>query len=90
MLEWGKTQRPATRHTLVNVVHEGPSEEVTMKTHPDIQTVALTIAFLILSGAFFFVIVGVFGLAFAIAGMLIAIVATVALCYIRPSEEQAQ
>jgi Na+/H+-translocating membrane pyrophosphatase len=41
-------------------------------------------------GAFFFDIVGVFGLLFAIAGMLIAVALIVAICLKRPVEDQVQ
>jgi hypothetical protein len=41
-------------------------------------------------GAFFFDIVGVFGLLFAIAGMLIAVACVVAICLKRPLEDQVR
>jgi hypothetical protein len=41
-------------------------------------------------GAFFFDIVGVFGILFAIAGMLIAVAFVVVICLKRPLEDQVR
>lgn len=61
-----------------------------MKTQ-SIAREAAEVAFLIISMTFFFFdIVGVFGLAFAITGMLLAFGLVIAICLKRPSEEQAR
>jgi Na+/H+-translocating membrane pyrophosphatase len=60
-----------------------------MKTESEKGTV-LEGAILILGiGSFFFDIVGVFGLAFAITGMLIALALVIGICLKRPAEDQA-
>lgn len=54
------------------------------------QGILEAIALAIISGTFFFTVIGVFGLSFAILGLLVAVSLAIALCYKRPSEEQAQ
>jgi hypothetical protein len=55
-----------------------------------ILTITEAIPLGITSGAFFFTIIGVFGLGFAVLGLLLAICLATAIFYKRPSGEQAQ
>lgn len=48
------------------------------------------IALVLISGAFFFDIIGVFGFALAVVGMVAAVAGAILLCCLRPSEDQAQ
>jgi Na+/H+-translocating membrane pyrophosphatase len=61
-----------------------------MKTNTEVETVAEGFVLVIIMAFFFFDIVGVFGLAFAITGMLIAFGLVITICLNRPSEEQAR
>jgi Na+/H+-translocating membrane pyrophosphatase len=61
-----------------------------MKTNAEVKTVAEGFVLVIIIASFFFDIVGVFGLAFAITGMLIAFGSVIAICLKRPSEDQTR
>jgi Na+/H+-translocating membrane pyrophosphatase len=61
-----------------------------MKNHSELWTAGEATVFAICMGCFFFDIVGVFGLAFAITGMLIAIGLVLAICLKRPLEDQVR
>jgi Na+/H+-translocating membrane pyrophosphatase len=61
-----------------------------MKTNSEAGALAEEFVLVIIIASFFFDIVGVFGLAFAITGMLIAFGFVIAICLRRPSEEQAR
>jgi hypothetical protein len=59
-----------------------------MNDHFRTRTVVEGIAFVFTLSAFFFDIVGVFGLLFAIAGTLIAVAVAIGICWKRPFEDQ--
>jgi Na+/H+-translocating membrane pyrophosphatase len=61
-----------------------------MKTNAEAGALAEGFVLVIMMASFFFDIVGVFGLAFAITGMLIAFGLVITICLKRPSEEQAR
>jgi Na+/H+-translocating membrane pyrophosphatase len=61
-----------------------------MKGQSETRIILEVTAFVIAMGAFFFDIVGVFGLAFAITGMVIAIGMAIAVCLKRPVEGQGR
>jgi Na+/H+-translocating membrane pyrophosphatase len=61
-----------------------------MKTNSEAGSLAEVFVVVIMMACFFFDIVGVFGLAFAITGMLIAFGLVITICLKRPSEEQAR
>jgi Na+/H+-translocating membrane pyrophosphatase len=61
-----------------------------MKTNSEAGALAEGVVVVIMMACFFFDIVGVFGLAFAITGMLTACGFVIVICLKRPSEDQAR